>query len=146
VASPDTFASDAEREAVADRLRVAAGEGRLTADELGDRLGVVYSARTHGELESAAAGLPEPPEPAARPRSTRERASRRLQRAAIYYAPIILVCILVWAVTGADPSFWPKWVILGVAIRMLFVGRAALLTPPSKPKKLPPAPPGNPRR
>src|SRR5262249_31043768 len=141
VAAPDTFASDAEREAVADRLRVAAGEGRLTADELSDRLGVVYSARTHGELESAVAGLPEPAEPSAPPRATRRRASRRLRRAAIYYVPIVLFCILVWAITGADSSFGPRWVILGVAIRMLFVGRAAMLGPPPKPPKLPPPPP-----
>jgi hypothetical protein len=140
VASPDTFASDAEREAVAERLRVAAGEGRLTAEELSDRLETVYGARTHAELEAAVAGLPEP---AAQVRSRRDRAVRRLERAAIYYIPIILVCILVWALTGADPSFWPKWVILGVAIRMLFVGRAALLAPPPKPRRLPPPPPGS---
>jgi hypothetical protein len=44
-------ASDAERERTVDQLRHAAGEGRLTVEELDERLGVAYAARTRGELE-----------------------------------------------------------------------------------------------
>jgi hypothetical protein len=39
-------ASDADREAVAERLRQAAIEGRLDADELEQRLHVAFRART----------------------------------------------------------------------------------------------------
>jgi len=53
-------ASDAEREAVADRLQRAAAEGRLTAEELDERLGVAYAARTRAELEPLTADLPSP--------------------------------------------------------------------------------------
>jgi hypothetical protein len=44
-------ASDADREQVAERLRHAAGEGRILAEELEERLEAVFSARTYGELE-----------------------------------------------------------------------------------------------
>ena len=55
---PETRVSDAEREAVAIRLREAAVEGRLTLDELAQRLERAYVARTAGELEPVAADLP----------------------------------------------------------------------------------------
>lgn len=44
-------ASDADREHAAERLRRAGGDGRLTLDELGDRVQQAYGARTRGELE-----------------------------------------------------------------------------------------------
>ena len=44
-------ASDAERERTADQLRHAAGEGRLTLEELDERLNAAYASRTRGELE-----------------------------------------------------------------------------------------------
>ncbi len=55
---PNTLASDAERERVAVVLRDAAGEGRITAEELTDRLGLAYKARTAGELEALTSDLP----------------------------------------------------------------------------------------
>jgi hypothetical protein len=51
-------AADADREAVAERLRVAAGEGRIELWELDERLGRAYSARTYGELAALLADLP----------------------------------------------------------------------------------------
>jgi hypothetical protein len=54
-------ASDADREAVAERLRVAAIEGRLDADELEQRLHVALRARTYGQLQPLLADLPGPP-------------------------------------------------------------------------------------
>lgn len=53
--------SDAEREDVADILREAAGEGRLSYTELEDRLEAVYRARTYGELVDVTADLPNGP-------------------------------------------------------------------------------------
>ena len=47
-----------DRERVADQLRDAATEGRLSAGELEDRLDVVLSARTYGQLHSAMSDLP----------------------------------------------------------------------------------------
>ena len=48
---PELRASDADRERTADTLRRAAGVGRLTMDELDERLNAAYAARTRGELE-----------------------------------------------------------------------------------------------
>jgi uncharacterized protein DUF1707/cell wall-active antibiotic response 4TMS protein YvqF len=53
--------SDLEREEVADVLREAAGEGRLSYTELEDRLETLYSAKTYGELVEIAADLPNGP-------------------------------------------------------------------------------------
>jgi uncharacterized protein DUF1707 len=55
---PDLRASDDDRERTAERLRRAAGEGRLTVDELEERLHAVYEARTHGELAPLVADVP----------------------------------------------------------------------------------------
>ena len=51
-------ASDADRERVADVLRQAAGDGRLTMEELDDRLDAVYAAKTYAELEPITRDLP----------------------------------------------------------------------------------------
>ncbi len=60
--------SDAEREHAADVLRRAAGEGRITFEELDDRLAAAYAARTYGELAAVTDDLPEAgPQPPAPP-------------------------------------------------------------------------------
>ncbi len=51
-------ASDADRERVAQVLHKAMGEGRITLDELSERLDQVYAAKTLGELEPIVADLP----------------------------------------------------------------------------------------
>ena len=54
-------ASDADRERVADVLRQAAGDGRLTMAELDERLDAVYAAKTYAELEPITKDLPRTP-------------------------------------------------------------------------------------
>jgi hypothetical protein len=51
-------ASDADRDAVVDRLREAAGEGRLEPDELEQRVDGALRARTYGDLAELLADLP----------------------------------------------------------------------------------------
>jgi Flp pilus assembly protein TadB len=51
-------ASDADRDAVVDRLRDAAGEGRLEPDELEQRVDAALRARTYGDLAELLADLP----------------------------------------------------------------------------------------
>ena len=51
-------ASDTDRERVADRLRDAAGHGRISMDELEERLDAAYAAKTYGELVPITADLP----------------------------------------------------------------------------------------
>jgi hypothetical protein len=52
------LASDAEREAVVERLRAASSEGRMTLEELAKRSEAAYAARTGGELAEATIDLP----------------------------------------------------------------------------------------
>ena len=54
---PEVRASDADRDRVVDTLRVAVGDGRLTADEFGERMEAALSARTLGELAVLTADL-----------------------------------------------------------------------------------------
>ena len=74
---PDLRASDADRERTADRLRHAAGDGRLTIDELDERLVDAYAARTHGELARLTADLPAEDDAVAAPATQRGRFSVR---------------------------------------------------------------------
>ena len=54
----DQRASDADRDIAADILCAAVGDGRLTLDELDERLGAALSARTMTELAALIADLP----------------------------------------------------------------------------------------
>ncbi|AGP56352.1 DUF1707 SHOCT-like domain-containing protein [Streptomyces rapamycinicus] len=56
--SPEMRASHADRDRVVDVLRIAAGDGLLTADELDERLEAALSARTLSELTTLTADLP----------------------------------------------------------------------------------------
>ncbi|NDU77115.1 DUF1707 domain-containing protein [Actinomadura sp. DSM 109109] len=51
-------ASDADRDEVADRLREALAEGRITPEEHAERIDVVYGAKTYAELEPVLSDLP----------------------------------------------------------------------------------------
>lgn len=83
--SPGLRASDAERERVAEALRRHHVDGRLDTDELQERLGRCYAARTTAELAPLLADLPA---------DERSRASRR---AAPWFPapPFLLVAVLV---------------------------------------------------
>lgn len=63
---PALRVSDAEREAAVVRLREAAGEGRLTFEELAERSELAYSARTDAELARLSDDLPATAAPVAR--------------------------------------------------------------------------------
>jgi hypothetical protein len=67
--TPALRASDADREATAERLRTAAMEGRLDSDELEARLEAAYGARWCHQLEPLTLDVtpPPPPVPSVRP-------------------------------------------------------------------------------
>ena len=107
----DLLASDADRERVAERLQAAAGEGRLTAEELEQRLEGAFSARTGAELEPLVADLPEPA--GVPPRRERRRLwdSEHVRA----YVSVSVMLVAIWALTGAG-YFWPIWPMLGWGI------------------------------
>lgn len=64
VQSPaDLRCSDVDRERVAEALRQAAGDGRLTLTELEERLDATFQARTYGDLQPITRDLPQGPYP-----------------------------------------------------------------------------------
>jgi hypothetical protein len=58
VARSELRASHEDRDRVVEMLRVSAGDGRLTAEELDERLEQAMTARTYGELARLVADLP----------------------------------------------------------------------------------------
>jgi Domain of unknown function (DUF1707) len=112
--SLDTLVADSDRTTAADEMRQHYDSGRLTLDEFESRLAEVHSARTRGDLEHALRQLPRSEPPA----SLRLR-DRRWSSLAIQYALVNVICILVWAFSGSQGGFWPKWVLLGTLIMYL---------------------------
>jgi DUF1707 SHOCT-like domain len=58
IARNELRASHDDRDRVVELLRVSAGDGRLTAEELDERLELAMTARTYGELARLVADLP----------------------------------------------------------------------------------------
>ena len=108
-------ASDADRENVAERLRRAAGEGRIVAEELEERLEAVFSARTYGELDAVVADLPgTPARRRERPRALAVPRSPALIVALVFLLPV-LVSMLIAAVVVITTRFaaWALVLALG---------------------------------
>lgn len=122
--SPELRVSDEQRERAAEQLRDHFAAGRLSEDELGDRVQAAYSARTEAELRRLLADLPRLP---ASPQQVKaELAARRsqLQRRLIQEtgggAALFAVCVVVWATSGTHRGmFWPIWVALIVLIPLV---------------------------
>jgi Domain of unknown function (DUF4190)/Domain of unknown function (DUF1707) len=74
--TPDLRASDADRESAAERLRVAALEGRLDPAELDERMSAAYAARYCSELARLTADVTPPAPPALPARPTFVRSTR----------------------------------------------------------------------
>jgi DUF1707 SHOCT-like domain len=85
-------ASDADRERFVEALRRHHAEGRLTTEELSDRVERASVAGTFGDLDALASLL--------------------------WYATLSVVLLVVWFMSGRD-YFWPVWPILGF---MLLIG------------------------
>ncbi|MGI8429116.1 MAG: DUF1707 SHOCT-like domain-containing protein [Solirubrobacteraceae bacterium] len=83
-------ASDSEREQTVERLRQAAAEGRLLAEELEQRIGLALRARTYGELDAILADLPGP---APARRSTRTLPLARPVLALAIAIPVLLAVL-----------------------------------------------------
>jgi hypothetical protein len=58
IRAADQRASDADREEVVERLRIAAGEGRIGHDELDERLSRALSAKTYRQLHATVDDIP----------------------------------------------------------------------------------------
>jgi hypothetical protein len=125
-------AADSDREAVAEQLRAALGEGRLDLHEFDERVRRAYAARTYAELgelltdlpetippgqaQVVPAGRPAPPEPvAAAGTGSADPAATRRWLGQIWggYLGTVAIVVAIWAVTAVTSGvgyFWPIWV------------------------------------
>ena len=103
-------ASDADRDHITVRLREHFAAGRLTSDEMDERISAALKAKTHGELRQLMTDLPEPapaapraaqrPYPAGPPWVVRRRGPRLL--------PVLLLVLLASLIPGGH------WLFFGV--------------------------------
>jgi hypothetical protein len=129
----DLRVSDAERQNVADRLRVAQEVGQLDIHEFDERVRSVWAARTRGELERVTVDLPAPPPQAA---AAARRPARQvfsdtgggitMRILAIIWAASLAVNVVVWGLVSAtnhDAVYpWPIWLApAGVVLLVLYV-------------------------
>ena len=115
---PNLRASDADREATADRLREHHTDGRLDQDEFQERLDKCFAAKTVGELAELTRDLPGDP---ARSR-VGGRAGFGLLSCLrmIPIVPIILAIVAIHLIIGAVSGLW-------ILIPLFFLARLAIL-------------------
>jgi uncharacterized protein DUF1707 len=100
-------ASDSDREHVAERLRHATAEGRLSTTELEHRLSTALTARTYGELDRLIRDLPG------------KRAVGRARNYAVAAATVVAVIVAVAAIAAivtlvlTGIAIWMVWLAIG---------------------------------
>jgi hypothetical protein len=105
VARAQQRVGDVEREAAVERLRNAAGEGRLTLDELDGRLEAALVARTFADLEVLTADLPDTRPATLRPDKESVRLAVRhgkIERVGAWHIPRTVTLELAHAVATLD--------------------------------------------
>ncbi|WP_410668584.1 DUF1707 domain-containing protein [Amycolatopsis sp. cmx-4-68] len=121
-------AADADRERVATAVQTAGSEGRLTLDEVEERLTHVYAARFTDELTGLTADLPRPVP--ARPGFPLTRAAlRRHPALRVHLAVVVALAVLMivrWAVLGPG-FFWPAFPMFWLAVSLFVHARVRSL-------------------
>jgi hypothetical protein len=158
---PDMRVSDRDRQAAAERLRLAMGEGRLDLLEYDDRLAKAYAAVTYGDLQPLFSDLPPagemaqpvaPPAPALRPAPRPTPSAARLPTALkvlwTIWVAVVSINLTVWVLVsfnnGEPGYFWPMWLLVpGAALFAVSAGILGLRGS-SGPPPLPPSPPAPP--
>ncbi|WP_460958522.1 DUF1707 SHOCT-like domain-containing protein [Parasphingorhabdus pacifica] len=113
--NPSMRAADADREAVAERLRDALGEGRITLTEYDERLQRAYAAVTLADLAVLTTDLPAPaPAPTAGQGGSaevRKSEARAVAKKWREWSSAAFVLVAIWLLTsiaaGGPLFFWP---------------------------------------
>jgi len=121
-------AADVDRTFVAELLKGAVDEGRLTLNEYDERLQRTYQARTYADLDQVIADLPRPSRrtavtpaaattPVPKPSGTRvpvDQASAGLSRAWHVWTVVVAVNTVIWVMVMVGNMHWvypwPVWV------------------------------------
>jgi hypothetical protein len=104
--------ADVDREQLIEELREHAGAGRLTSEELEERIGGAYAASTRADLDALRVDLPVSSTSvkiALRKRKTQLR--RRLLQEAGGSLGVSALCVGIWLASDPSGGFWPGWVI-----------------------------------
>ena len=118
--------SDSQREQVVRDLTRHCGDGRLTLDELEERVAEAYAATTAEDLRRALRELPRSPSPMVQPAGppirtkpsdapVRDRSRRHdvlaaaLQIHLVVYLAVIAFLSLIWLLASPSAPFWPIW-------------------------------------
>ena len=110
--------SDAERQAVADRLAEHFSSGRLDQAEFDERVGKAMGAKTRADLNGLFDDLPETGAPAATDPTGPTGQPRRRHR-----HPILLAALIVFVAIAAAHVVWPLlWIGFLVAIVLFATG------------------------
>jgi hypothetical protein len=127
-------ASDADRDHVTARLREHFAAGRLTPDELDERISAALNAKTHGELRQLMADLPEPapavpkatqrPYPPAPPWVVRRRGPR--------FLPVILLALAALLLPGGHWLFFGVFQVLLVFWLLACLGGIFVMSRPHR--------------
>jgi hypothetical protein len=116
-------ASDQERERGVAEIREHFAAGRLSEEELDERVQAVYEARTQGELQALRADLPALPATREQERAELVQRRRHLQRQLLQQTGgamgAFVICTAIWFATGAHGMFWPVWIALAVVIPLV---------------------------
>jgi Domain of unknown function (DUF1707) len=120
---PDVRASDEQRDRAAAEIREHFAAGRLTDEELSERVQAAYAARTVGDISALLADLPKLPATRAQQKAEIAQRRRELQRRLLQEtgggAALFVLCTVIWFTSGANGQFWPIWVALVVLIPLL---------------------------
>lgn len=104
--------ADADREHLVEELRDHALAGRLTSEELEQRVGAAYEATTRADLDALRADLPVSSRSVALAlRKRKGRLRRRLAQESGGSLGVSALAVGVWVAVGAHGAFWPAWVI-----------------------------------
>lgn len=131
VQPPEMRASDDDRDRIAAVLRDAHAEGRLSQDELVERLDSTYTARNYRDLDQIVADLPiahnrgpvarmrqqpvsAPPPPPGPMRTKARRAARvSLNAAWWFWGFAVSINVVIWFIVSVTSGLqypWPLWV------------------------------------
>jgi len=104
--------ADSDREQLIDELREHAGAGRLTSDELEQRIGDAYAGSTRADLDALRADLPVSSTSVKLALTKRKgQLRRRLLQETGGSLGVSALAIGIWLASGPSGSFWPGWVI-----------------------------------
>lgn len=119
----DIRVSDQERERAAQEIREHFAAGRLSEEELSERIDSIYTATTQAELRALRVDLPQLPASPAQQKAELVARRGQLQRRLLQQTGgglcLFVVCSIIWLASGAHGSFWPVWIALVSVIPLL---------------------------